>query len=144
MENKIQVNSVDFFEKKPVIERIRMQVFVKEQGVPETLEMDDRDEICLHFLAFYDGLAVGTARLDLGLHGKVGRLAVLYPYRGKNVGKSLMRFLHQSAWDRGLTEVWCHAQLSAQGFYSQMGYTKAGSVFQEAGIDHITMRCIKI
>lgn len=54
-----------------------------------------------------------------------------------------MSFLHQSAWDMGLSEVWCHAQLSAQGFYTQLGYTKEGAVFQEAGIDHITMRCVR-
>ncbi|WP_414039624.1 GNAT family N-acetyltransferase [Acidithiobacillus sp. M4-SHS-6] len=86
---------------------------------------------------------VGTARLDPGLNGKVGRLAVLYPYRRKGVGRRLMSFLHQSAWDMGLSEVWCHAQLSAQGFYTQLGYTKEGAVFQEAGIDHITMRCVR-
>ncbi|WP_215843278.1 GNAT family N-acetyltransferase [Acidithiobacillus montserratensis] len=143
MDKEIQIHSVEFLDERPLLERIRIQVFVEEQGVPEYLEMDDRDEFCLHFLAFCDGLAVGTARLDLGLNGKVGRLAVLQPYRGRGVGKSLMAFLHQSAWDLGLTGVWCHAQLSAKGFYAQMGYTGEGAVFQEAGIDHIAMRCIK-
>ena len=34
------------------IRQLRVEVFVEEQGVPEELELDDRDAACTHVLAF--------------------------------------------------------------------------------------------
>ena len=39
----------------------------------------------------------------------------------------------------GLTELFCHAQLPAVGFYAALGWKVEGGVFQEAGIDHQRM-----
>ncbi|MBU2722650.1 GNAT family N-acetyltransferase, partial [Acidithiobacillus ferridurans] len=58
----------------------------------------------------------------------------------RGAGRQLVERLHQSARDAGLSEIWCHAQLSAQNFYSVLGYKAEGSIFEEAGIDHVTMR----
>jgi len=40
---------------------------------------------------------------------------------------------------RGDTEVRLHAQTSAQAFYSRAGFTAAGPVFDEVGIEHVEM-----
>ena len=119
-----------------------MEVFVWKQGVSEELEMDDRDVHCQHYLAWSDGMPVGTARLDMGLDGKIGRLAVLESSRGYGVGSKIMKAVHQSACDLGLKEVWCHAQLSAVGFYQRLCYESHGTMFEEARIAHIAMRCL--
>lgn len=136
----IEVYFADFMRDQELIEGLRLQVFVREQGVPEDLEMDKRDEYCQHFLAYCDGVAIGTVRLDLGLKGKMGRLAVIQPYRRRGVGRRLIEHVHQCARDSGLSEIWCHAQLPAQNFYSVLGYEAEGNFFEEAGIEHITMR----
>ena len=44
---------------------IRVRVFVREQGVPEEIELDEDDRRAIHFLALVAGKAVGTARVVL-------------------------------------------------------------------------------
>lgn len=123
------------------IRSIRFAVFVDEQQVPPEIEMDERDPHCIHLLATTtDGTAVGTARIDLGQSGKVGRLAVLRANRGHGIGGALMQALHEIAQQHELDAVWCHAQLRAVPFYERLGYVAAGDIFDEAGIDHVAMR----
>ncbi|MCK9188465.1 GNAT family N-acetyltransferase [Acidithiobacillus sp.] len=138
----IRVFLADFSRERAVIEKLRMEVFVREQGVPEEMEMDDRDMHCQHFLAQSGTVFVATARLDTALKGKVGRLAVLSSYRRCGVGTQIMGQVHRTARDEGLSEVWCHAQRSAQEFYLKLGYEPFGPAFDEAGIEHIRMRWV--
>ena len=67
---------------------IREEVFVKEQGVPAELELDEFDPLATHALAYQNGRCVGTARLvHLGNgHAQIGRMAVLAQFRGKGWG----------------------------------------------------------
>ena len=71
---------------------IRMRVFVKEQGVPREIELDCDDGRAVHFVAFAGLRAIGTARV-VWHHGraKIGRMAVLKSYRGRGVGKKLLK-----------------------------------------------------
>ena len=133
------VRTADFSVDYAEIRRIRVEVFVEEQGVPEELELDDRDAACTHVLAFDDaGAAVGTGRIDVD--GKIGRVAVTRVARRTGVGLAMMELLHQVARERSDAEVWCHAQISALPFYERLGYTQLGEVFLEAGIEHVEMR----
>ena len=133
------VRTADFSVDYAEIRRIRVEVFVEEQGVPEELELDDRDAACTHVLAFDDaGAAVGTGRIDVD--GKIGRVAVTRVARRTGVGLAMMELLHQVARERSVAEVWCHAQISALAFYERLGYTQLGEVFLEAGIEHVEMR----
>lgn len=133
----MHVRTADFEIDHADIRRIRVEVFVEEQGVPE--ELDDRDAACTHVLAFDDTRAVvGTGRIDAD--GKIGRVAVRAGARRTGVGLAMMDLLHQVARERGLAEVWCHAQIDAIPFYERLGYTRLGDVFLEAGIEHVEMR----
>jgi predicted GNAT family N-acyltransferase len=135
----MHVRTADFGVDYAAIRRIRLEVFVDEQGVPEELELDDRDAACTHVLAIDDaGAAVGTGRIDTD--GKIGRVAVRAGARRTGVGLAMMELLHQVARERDLAEVWCHAQISALSFYRRLGYTALGEVFLEAGIEHVEMR----
>ena|SRR5688572_5045645 len=135
----MQIRTADFGTDYADIRRIRIEVFVEEQGVPEELELDERDIACTHVLAVdADGEAVGTGRIDLD--GKIGRVAVRAAARGTGVGRAMMDVLHRLARERGLTEVWCHAQISAAPFYERLGYARLGERFFEAGIEHVEMR----
>ncbi|MBE6787942.1 MAG: GNAT family N-acetyltransferase, partial [Ruminococcaceae bacterium] len=69
---------------------IRTKVFVFEQGFTD--EIDDIDATALHFLAFCEGIAVGTCRAFKTNEGYIlGRLAVLKQYRKKGVGSTLLK-----------------------------------------------------
>ena len=135
----MHIRTADFGADYAVIRRIRVEVFVDEQQVPEDLELDERDPYCTHALAFDEtGTAVGTGRIDVD--GKIGRVAVRAAARGTGVGRALMEHLHRVARARGLTHVWCHAQISAAPFYERLGYARLGAHFFEAGIEHVHMR----
>lgn len=121
---------------------LRRTVFIEEQSVPEVLERDSDDEAALHFLA-YDGdtpVAVGRV-VDKG-HGlaKVGRVAVLAPYRGKGIGASLMGFILATLAERGFTEVFLHSQEPVVSFYEKLGFVSEGERFFEANIAHFALR----
>jgi predicted GNAT family N-acyltransferase len=119
---------------------IRLRVFVKEQRVPEEIELDRDDRLAVHFLALLDGRAVGTARLVMRRGaGKIGRMAVLKNYRRKGVGTKLLKRCIGAAKRRGAQKIYLHAQVSVVGFYERMGFRCAGSVFKEAGIPHRKM-----
>jgi predicted GNAT family N-acyltransferase len=133
------VRIADFDADNAAIRRVRFAVFVDEQRVPPEIEIDERDESCVHVLAFVDAAAIGTGRIDLAQNGKIGRVAVLADCRGRGVGTALMQRLHAVARDQGLASVWCHAQLAAVPFYERLGYRSSGDVFEEAGILHKRM-----
>lgn len=118
--------------------RIRMAVFVEEQGVPASIEMDDRDAECVHALAYVEGRAVGTGRLLPD--GHIGRMAVLKERRASGVGGAILACLVEEARRRGMTEVALSAQTHALGFYRKHGFREVGAIFEEAGIAHQAMR----
>lgn len=133
----------DFERYESAIRAVRFAVFVDEQHVPPELEMDARDAECIHVLALdASGRPIATGRLDPGLGGKIGRMAVLAADRGRGLGRAVLEVLHACARERGLRSVWCHAQVSAQPFYEGAGYRAQGETFLEADIPHVRMTCI--
>src|SRR5437870_1318733 len=119
---------------------IRLRVFVREQGVPEEIELDRDDKRALHFLAYVGDNAAGTARIVIR-HGsaKIGRMAVLKNYRQGGVGKKLLKRAIGAAKRRGAQKIYLHAQVPVIAFYESMGFRCAGSIFNEAGISHRKM-----
>lgn len=120
---------------------LRHTVFVKEQGVPETLERDEFDATALHLLACKDGAPVGTARIVVtGETGKIGRVCVVRSARGTGLGAALICAAVACLRDTpGVTRTVLGAQLSALGFYEKLGFTAYGPVFDDAGIAHRMM-----
>lgn len=120
------------------LREVRTSVFIVEQRIPAEMEFDRDDHLALHVLAEDDhGLAIGCARLLVD--GHIGRVAVLRAWRGRGVGDALMRVLLDVARTRGHRRIVLHAQLSALGFYAQLGFVVTGAVFDEAGIAHQAM-----
>jgi len=125
---------------------IRRAVFIEEQGVAETIELDGLDDACTHFLAWPDDAAalrhaVGTARFRIteNGHAKAQRVAVLKAFRGAGYGRALMQAVEQHARQLGHRELVLNAQLTARPCYGRLAYEARGEVFLEAGIEHITM-----
>lgn len=113
----------------------------------EADELDELDDVCLHFLALpCEGAsldeAYGTARLWPQPDGiaKAQRVAVRASARGRGVGRALMVALEEEARRRGFREVVLGAQLSALPFYVALEYSPYGEVFDDAGIPHRMMR----
>ena len=117
-----------------------MRVFVREQGVPAEIELDEHDKRAIHFLAFVSGKAVGTARVVLRRgRAKIGRMAVLKSYRGMGVGSKLLKRAVETAKRKRAGRIYLHAQESAVGFYETAGFHAVGPIFDEAAIPHRKM-----
>ena len=130
------------FDRVP-IQRVRRTVFIEEQRIDERDEWDDQDARATHVLVFdrtasANRDAVGTGRLEPT--GKIGRVAVLPQYRGTGTGVALMQCLMDLAAERGFTEVYLNAQVTAAGFYERLGFRADGPEFDEVGIPHQRMR----
>lgn len=122
------------------VQAIRRIVFIDEQGVSLEDEIDGRDPEAIHLLALHEGQSVGTARLLLkGDVGKIGRVAVLKPYRGLGLGQDLVRFAVDELGRRGALRATLGAQTHAIGFYEALGFAATGPEFIDAGIPHREM-----
>ncbi len=125
--------------------QVRTDVFLQEQRVPLDMEWDEADHTALHALATNRlGLPVATGRLLVSSDNepgvaRIGRMAVHRSLRGSNQGRDVLLALMNAAIQRGDTEVRLHAQQSAQGFYTKLGFAPIGTPFEEAGISHIEM-----
>ena len=118
---------------------LRFAVFVGEQNVPSGIELDDKDAVCVHALAYDDaGRAIGTGRLLPD--GHIGRMAVIKEWRRQGIGAKLLEALIAEAGKRGHAEVVLSAQLQAAEFYRSHGFVAEGKVYEEAGILHQKMR----
>jgi len=116
---------------------IRRAVFCVEQGVSEAEEIDGLDEICRQYLVVTGGIAVGTARtLSLSTGGtKIERVAILKPHRRMGIGRVLMIHIM----DNTPPPMALNAQIAVKRFYAELGFVAEGSIFEEAGIEHISM-----
>ena len=133
----ITVEQTDWHGSAPILTRIRHSVFVEEQGVPESEELDDNDAAALHWIAWGPGdTAMGTARL---VGNKIGRMAVLKEFRDKGVGSALLRAIINHGIKAGLKTLVLDAQIRAMRFYQGVGFETTGPEFKDAGIPHRPM-----
>lgn len=124
--------------------RLRWTVFVEEQGVRPSDELDAHDHgDAVHALAVLDGVPCGAGRLLFTAPGvaKIQRMAVIDDVRGKGVGRALLAFLEAEARRRGATTLTLWAQVRARPFYEKAGYAASGPEFDDGtGIPHVAMR----
>lgn len=120
---------------------LRRTVFIEEQNVSETDEVDDQDGNAIHLLATQDGNPIGTARLlTKGTIGKIGRVCVLRHHRGAGIGAALITAaLTTLKQNPALTTARLGAQTHAIPFYERLGFTPHGPVYDDAGIPHRDM-----
>lgn len=119
---------------------VRHRVFVEEQGVDPAIEQDAYDHFAHHLIVKDGGEMVGTGRLiyNDGAY-LIGRIAVLKSERGNRIGDLIVRMLCDRAFHIGAEVVTLHAQTHVEAFYAKIGFVTVSEVYQEAGIDHVTM-----
>ena len=127
--------------------RLRMQVFVREQGIPVEIEADEFDVTSLHAVAINGlGMCVATGRMLPSANEatradvmRIGRMAVARPLRGTQLGRQVLDALVDAAQRHGKRQVELHAQRTAESFYRRAGFSVVGEPYEEAGIAHISM-----
>ncbi|TVP71969.1 MAG: GNAT family N-acetyltransferase [Rhodobacteraceae bacterium] len=120
---------------------LRRVVFIEEQSVPESEEVDGRDPEALHILAKIDGEAVGCARVLIkGEVGKIGRVCVLRGFRGQGIGVALIEAALAVLREMpGIAQARLGSQTHALGFYEKLGFVAVGPEYLDAGIAHRDM-----
>ena len=137
--NDFAITIVNWSDKQTELTSVRRAVFIEEQNVPESIELDGKDPDCFHVLASdKKGHPTGTARMDD--KGKIGRMAVLQNYRRRGIGRKMIQALMDYGRKNAITDFHLSAQITAIGFYRKMGFEPFGQEFFEAGIKHINMK----
>lgn len=137
-DSKINVLSANEPKLLELVMRIRREVFIDEQGVPEEIEVDEYEEQSHHFLATVDGAPAGAGRMRTKKsYAKFERIATLQEFRGAGVGRAIMEFMQSFAREKYPQYLPAmHAQRDAIGFYLKLGWVEVGEVFYEADIPH--------
>ena len=119
---------------------LRHDVFCVEQGVPEREELDGRDHEGIHLVAVEEAELLGTCRvLMVGRTAQFSRLAVRADARRRGIATALLEAAERETRLAAGRRLVLHAQTYAQQLYENAGYRTRGSVFKEAGIEHIAM-----
>ncbi len=127
-------------EEMPAIVAVRQHVFVAEQGVTTFVNFDVQDRAASHVVGVVDGAIVGVGRLHaIGQEAHIAWVAVLREYRGRGVGRSIMRRLLELADAGGVELTVLNAQTHALRFYEHLGFRPVGSTFMMGGIEHQLM-----
>ncbi|MEZ5333894.1 MAG: GNAT family N-acetyltransferase [Methanolobus sp.] len=99
---------------------VRKNVFVFEQNVDESIEIDEFDSVSIHIVIYDNALPIATGRIfKMDKLAVIGRVSVLKDYRGKNVGKMLMEKLLEKAESMNPEAIKLDSQLHAIEFYRQ-------------------------
>ena len=121
---------------------LRIDIFVKEQGVPEENEFDDYDLQVPHLVIFSDNEPVATGRvIPYGENTvKIGRIAVKKSMRGTGLGEKIVLELLKKSKEDGAKTVRVGAQTHAVGFYEKCGFELLGTPeYLEENIPHYEM-----
>ncbi len=120
---------------------VRGIVFLEEQHVSHSLEMDEHEYSVLHFLGQDEmGEPIAASRLRF-VEGwaKLERIAVRKKWRGQGYGKKIIRLMLSEGKKRGFSNFKMNAQAHLVEFYRQFGFEPQGEIFMEANIEHILM-----
>ncbi|MCH7881434.1 MAG: GNAT family N-acetyltransferase [Proteobacteria bacterium] len=131
------IETADWDRDKDELIKLRTLVFVEEQQVPISVEVDGLDSDCMHVKALMGDCYVGTGRLLP--NGFIGRMCVLQNYRNQGIGRGMLENLIQQARAAGCPRVLLNAQSYAIPFYLKNGFIIDSEEFIEAGIPHQRM-----
>lgn len=120
---------------------LRQQVFTHEQGFPAEIDVDEYDDSALHIVLYLENTPAAVLRCILQNDTliKVGRVAVLKEYRGKGIGRELMKFVEFYGKEHQYKTIGLSSQHTAVAFYETLGYHTEGKIYDEEGMDHIYM-----
>ena len=111
---------------------------VLREGMTLSHEMNaDHDADTLH-LGLFDkeqlvcvGSFMKASNTDFkGLQFQLRGMGSAIGFQGRGYGKSLLAAAEQILIDRGADLLWCNARVVALDFYSKLGYTSIGDLFE--------------
>ena len=120
---------------------LRITVFVNEQGFVD--EVDEFDSFATHLVMYENEKPIATCRFYLKEDKETymfGRLCVLKEYRGKSLGREMLKKVEEIVKEKGGKAIILHAQYHAKSFYERCGFTQQGEIDYEQNKPHAWMR----
>lgn len=116
---------------------LRVEVFVKEQGIPMELEIENNENEYIHCCIYLGNKLIAYARAK---DGHIGRVCVKKEYRHLGYGRKIVLYAEKQISSK---EIHIHAQVQAERFYLSLGYEPYGNPFMEDGIEHRNMKKVR-
>jgi len=114
---------------------IRHRVFMIEQHFTDSILCDVLDPNCFHIIVRNsEGSVVASGRLSP--QGRIGRLAVLLPFRGVGIGSKILLDLVQIGKSNKLKNISLSAELDNRHFYDSKEFAANGPVYMKQGVPH--------
>lgn len=134
----ITIKQVSWQQAEAHLRQVRTIVFIQEQSVTPEFEWDEIDSTAVHLLAMHKEEAIGCLRIIH--HEKIGRMAVLKPWRGMGVGNRLLEEAINICRQQGSRQIVLSAQTHAIHFYQQAGFEITSGEYTDVHIPHVDMR----
>ena len=114
---------------------VRHKVFMIEQHFDSKILCDLQDQDCYHLVVRNaEGLVIATGRLSP--QGRIGRIAVLLPYRGAGIGSKILSELVKIGHSHKLQNISLNAELDNMHFYDSQHFMASGPVYMKQGVPH--------
>ena len=115
---------------------VRHKVFTIEQHFTEARTLRDlRDDNCYHLVVRNsEARVIATGRITP--KGRIGKLAVLLPYRGIGIGSRMLQLLVQVGESKRVDDVSLTAELADRKFFDHHKFSISGPVFMKQGVPH--------
>jgi len=109
-------------------------------GQPLAAVRLEQDERAIHFGVLEAGrlVSVGSLFLD-GQEAQFRKLATLPEAQGRGYGSLLIRHMRRHCREAGISLLWCNARQTAEGFYTRLGFKRAGEYFVKSNITYTRM-----
>ncbi len=110
---------------------------------PEGSEIDEIEDLCLHFMAVDDNnevIAVARLQFNSTTEAQIRYMAVADKYERQGIGGKLVKTMEQHAQNSSCKKIVLHAREPVTGFYKKLGYSvieKSHLLFDE--IQHFRM-----
>lgn len=120
---------------------LRHQVLRKPLGLSFSKTELETEKDQIHLAAYYKSVLAGILLLVPVNENelKMRQVAVSPQLQGKGIGKILVAYSEFFAKNKGFNKIGLHARVTAQAFYTAIGYKPVGDLFQEVGMPHIKM-----
>lgn len=138
---QVSIEQVSWQQTEAHLRQVRTVVFIEEQFVTPEFEWDEIDSTAVHLLAMHDNQAIACLRIIH--HEKIGRMAVLKPWRGMGVGSKLLEKAIEICRQHGSKQIVLSAQTHAIHFYQKAGFEITSGEYTDVHIPHVDM-CLKL
>jgi predicted GNAT family N-acyltransferase len=125
-----------------LVQKMRSEIFGKEQGIPQEMDLDGKDEASIHVLLYkashIEPIASGRLTIE-GNTGILSRIAVVESFRGTGIGKRVVQELEKIAKEKNVKKLTLDPHSYLEKFYTDLGYEKIPGAKQVAKHQLITM-----